>query len=223
MALEQPSCLQQLSNGLATISAQVLPTLVQVRAGARGIGAGTIVRSTGLIVTNAHVIAGLGEEWGRHQTTGRKSTVAVRLADGREAVAQVVAVQVENDLAALQIDLPDLVAIPFAEKRQLLPGTVVLALGFPWGVTGGVTSGIVIDMGVGEPALAAAGHDWLAASLHLRPGHSGGPMVDALGRLVGINTLMTGPDVGVAVPVHLVAAFLQTIDETQVAAPIVML
>jgi S1-C subfamily serine protease len=223
VALKQPSFLQQLSNGLATVSTQVLPTLVQVRAGARGIGAGTIVRSTGLIVTNAHVIAGRSAERGRRRINGGNPTVAVRLADGREAVAQVVAVQAEYDLAALQIDLPDLVAIPFAEKRQLLPGTVVLALGFPWGVTGGVTSGIVIDMGGGEPALAAAGHDWLAASLHLRPGHSGGPMVDALGRLVGINTLMTGPDVGVAVPVHLVTAFLQTIDEAQLAAPIVML
>lgn len=205
--------LQQLSNDLATVNERALQSLVQVRAGRRGIGAGTVVRSDGeaggLIVTNAHVVA--GHRGGR--TRGQDERVDVRLADGRDALARVVAIDEAHDLAALYVDLPGLVPIPFAQKRQLVPGTMVMALGFPWGVSGGLTSGIVIDMGAGEPALAAAGHDWLAASLHLRPGHSGGPMVDTSGQLVGINTLMTGPDVGIAVPVHLVAQFLATIDE----------
>ncbi len=51
--------------------------------------------------------------------------------------------------------------------------------------------------------------EWLALSLHLRPGHSGGPVVDATGRLVGLNTVMVGPDVGLAVPVHVAKAFLK--------------
>ena len=49
----------------------------------------------------------------------------------------------------------------------------------------------------------------LAVSLHLRPGYSGGPLLDAEGRLVGINTMMTGPDIGMAVPVHVVKRFLR--------------
>ena len=204
--------LQQLSNDLAALSQRALQSLVQVRADRRGIGAGTVVRSSGqaggLIVTNAHVVAG---QRGRG-AIDHVASIEVRLADGREGVASIVAIDTEHDLAALHVDLPNLVPIPFAQKSQLVPGTMVMALGFPWGVSGGLTSGIVIDMGAGEPALAAAGHDWLAASLHLRPGHSGGPMVDTSGQLVGINTLMTGPDVGIAVPVHLVAQFLATID-----------
>ncbi len=211
--------LQQLSHDLAGVSERAFQSLVQVRAGRRGIGAGTVVRSDGLIVTNAHVVAGHGAR----RAKGQAAPVDLRFADGRNVIARVVAIDEEHDLAALQADLRDLVPIRFAEKSQLLPGTMVMALGFPWGVSGGVTSGIVIDMGAGEPALAAAGHDWLAASLHLRPGHSGGPMVDTSGQLVGINTLMTGPDVGIAVPVHLVAHFLETLDERQRAAQIVML
>jgi len=202
--------LQRLSNELATVSTRALQSLVQVQVGRRGVGAGTVVRSDGLIVTNAHVLA------------GEKRHVDVQLADGRATVARVVAVDHKDDLAALHVDLPNLIPLPFAEKHQLLPGTLVMALGFPWGIAGGVTSGIVIDLGAGEPALAAAGHDWLAASLHLRPGHSGGPMVDASGRLVGINTLMTGPDVGVAVPIHLVKRFLKTVAEERSMPQIVV-
>jgi S1-C subfamily serine protease len=53
------------------------------------------------------------------------------------------------------------------------------------------------------------GREWIAVSLHLRPGHSGGPLVDVQGRLVGINTMMAGPEVGLAVPVHVVKTFLR--------------
>ncbi len=223
MAPEINPFLQQLSSDLATVSERALQSLVQVRADRRGIGAGTVVRASdgqsgALIVTNAHVVAGYR---GGH-ARGQDARVDVRLADGRDVAARVVAIDEAHDLAALHVDLPGLVPIPFAEKHQLVPGTIVMAMGFPWGVSGGLTSGIVIDMGAGEPALAAAGHDWLAASLHLRPGHSGGPMVDTSGQLVGINTLMTGPDVGIAVPVHLVTQFLATVDERSFVSPIVM-
>ncbi len=89
------------------------------------------------------------------------------------------------------------------------PGDVVLALGFPWGVMGGATTGIVIGAGAALPELGGSGREWIAASLHLRPGHSGGPMVDAAGRHAGISTMMNGPDVGVAIPAHVAAAFLK--------------
>ncbi len=51
--------------------------------------------------------------------------------------------------------------------------------------------------------------EWIAVSLELRPGHSGGPLVDVQGRLVGVNTMMAGPEVGMAVPVHVVKEFLR--------------
>jgi len=59
------------------------------------------------------------------------------------------------------------------------------------------------------PERSQFGREWLAVGLHYRPGHSGGPLVDSAGRLVGINTVMLGPDVGLAVPVHEVKAFLK--------------
>ena len=59
------------------------------------------------------------------------------------------------------------------------------------------------------PELTGTQRDWLMVSLVLRPGNSGGPLVDAAGRLLGVNTIMTGPAVGGAVPVHVVRQFLQ--------------
>jgi S1-C subfamily serine protease len=95
------------------------------------------------------------------------------------------------------------------DSRKLRAGDLVLALGFPWGVNGGATTGVVIGVGPGLPELDASGREWIVASLHLRPGHSGGPLVNSQGRLVGVNTLMNGPDVGVAVPVHVAVEFLK--------------
>ncbi len=72
---------------------------------------------------------------------------------------------------------------------------------------GAVTSGVgdqLPEMGQMQP-----GREWIALSLHMRPGHSGGPVVDSEGKLVGINTMITGPDVGFAIPVHIVKAFLK--------------
>jgi len=211
------STLQQLSGDLAVVSDRVWPSLVQVRNGERGMGAGTIVRSDGLIVTNAHVVDGVKEEQHKHGS----GQIAIRLMDGREAPAQLVAIDGEHDLAALAVDLPDLTPITFAKDNALRAGTVVMALGFPWGVAGGATSGVLIEGASAEVTELAATDEratsqrWLAASLHLRPGHSGGPMVNALGELVGINTLMSGPDVGVAIPVEIVARFLEEIDPTR--------
>ena len=59
------------------------------------------------------------------------------------------------------------------------------------------------------PEMSLPRREWIAVSLHLRPGHSGGPLVDAHGQLVGVNTMMAGPEVGLAVPVHVVKTFLR--------------
>jgi S1-C subfamily serine protease len=83
-----------------------------------------------------------------------------------------------------------------------------MALGHPWGVQGAATSGIVIGKGTNLPEMPP-GRDWIALSLHLRPGHSGGPLLNADGALIGINTMITGPDVGFAIPVDTVKFFLR--------------
>jgi S1-C subfamily serine protease len=76
-------------------------------------------------------------------------------------------------------------------------------------VPGAITAGVVIGLG---PASAEAGpseREFVLVSLHLRPGHSGGSLVDTAGRLVGINMMINGPDIGVAVPVNEVKLFLR--------------
>jgi len=196
------TALQALSSGLATVSDRVLHSLVQIRNRHRGMGAGVIWQRDGLIITNAHVVDG---------PPGQQPGITVLFADGQTLPAQVVAVDRELDLAALQVAKHDLTPIPLGDSRQLVSGDLVLAFGYPGGVTGGATAGVVIGVGAALPELAASRREWIAASLHLRPGHSGGPMVDSQARLVGINTMMNGPDVGVAIPVHVVQQFLQGI------------
>jgi len=198
-----PNVLQQINEDAARLSARVLESLVQINNGQRGIGAGAIWRSDGLIVTNAHVILG------RHGQVSNSLSVTLR--NGQDYPAHLVAYDTERDLAALQIDAQQLPTVEVGDSRSLRSGDLVLALGFPWGIKGGATTGVVIGSGSLLPELGDNRHEWIAASLHLRPGHSGGPMVDSQGRVVGINTLMNGPEVGVAIPAHVAQEFLETV------------
>ncbi len=189
--------LKQLNDDLSDVVIAVRRSLVQVMDGHGGAGAGTIWHEDGLIVTNAHVIARGGE-------------IRVGLPDGRVFPAAVLARDSERDLAALSIDAHHLPTIEPGDSRQVYAGQWVMALGHPWGIHDAVTGGVVIGSGSDLIELqSATGREWVAVALHLRPGHSGGPLVDTAGRLIGINTLMTGPDVGAAVPVNTVRQFLQ--------------
>ncbi len=185
---------QELDGEMASVVEKVRGSLVEIRNGHRGAGAGTIWHPAGLILTNAHVV-------GRH-------VPRVTLPDGRELPGRILARDDQLDVAALAVDASGLPAIELGDSRRLRPGQMVLAIGHPWGVEGAVTSGVVIDVGV-PLEMAALGRELVQVDLHLRPGYSGGPLVDAAGRLVGINTMMSGPDVGLAVPVHVVKEFLK--------------
>jgi len=185
---------QQLNDELSATVAQVRSSLVQIRNGRGGAGAGTIWHPDGLIVTNAHVI--------QHYRQPE-----VSLPEGRTLPARLLAEDAGRDLAALAVEAAGLPTIELGSSQQLRPGQWVIALGQPWGVLGAVTAGVVIDMG--PPPELATRSELIQVGLHLRPGHSGGPLVDIDGRLVGINTMIAGPDVGLAVPVHVVKDFLR--------------
>jgi serine protease Do len=183
---------------MAGVVGDVRRSLVQVangRNGRSGAGAGTVWHADGLILTNAHVI--------------RRHPIHVILPDGQTLPARVLAHDRDLDLAALGVEVTGLPTIELGNSKCLQPGDWVLALGHPWGVRGAVTAGVVTGVGAGLPDLPRSDHEWIAVSLHLRPGYSGGPLVDAEGRLVGINAMMAGPDVGLAVPVHVVVGFLR--------------
>jgi serine protease Do len=185
--------LQRLNAEIATVVVRVRGSLVQIRSSRRGTGAGIVWRTDGRILTNAHVI--------------RRHSPQVTLTDGRTFPARVLASDTDHDLALLSVDACDLPAIePASDVPQ--PGQWVLALGHPWGVPGAATAGVVIATGV-PPEMARLQRELIQVNLPLRPGHSGGPLVDAYGRLVGLNTMMAGPEVGLAVPLHTIMAFLQ--------------
>lgn len=187
--------LNRLNGDLSQLVKKVRRSLVQISDGDRSIGAGTIWQADGLIITNAHVV---------HR---RVRDLKVGLPDGRTLPARVLAKDKQHDLAALSVEASNLPTIELGDSSGLQPGEMVIAAGHPWGVTGAITAGAVID--VGDPIEMRFAHgELLQVGLHLRPGHSGGPMVDVQGRLVGVNTMINGPDVGLAIPLHAIKRFL---------------
>ncbi len=186
---------QQLNGEMSTVVDSVRRSLVQITNGRGGAGAGTIWHADGLIITNYHVIAG-------------RSSLKVTLPDGRALPARLLASDPDHDLAALSVNVNNLPTIVLGDSKQLQPGQWVLAVGHPWGIPGAVTAGIVINMGL-PPEMFPSGGEFIQVGLHLRPGHSGGPLVDVQGQLIGINTMVAGPSVGLAVPIHVVKTFLR--------------
>ena len=202
MALAISTLLQELDTDMADVVDKVRRSLVQVSTGGRGVGAGTIWHSQGLIVTNAHVV---GRGYRRHAST---QSLRVTLPDGSVRPARLLARNTDLDVAVLMVEADGLSPIELGESTSLRPGQWVVALGHPWGVAGSATGGVIIGSGSDLPEMSPAGNEWIAVGLPLRPGYSGGPLVDARGRLVGLNTMVAGPQVGMAVPVHLVKQFL---------------
>ncbi len=189
-----PAVLDELNNEIARTVNEAERALVHIQSGT-GFGSGTVVHADGLIVTNAHVIGG-----------GVKK---VSLPDGKSVEARVVACDRYYDLAALSASATGLAPIALGDSDQLKSGQFVFAVGNPWGVPGAVTAGVYIGKRRELRRDGGPEREWLAASIHVRPGHSGGPLVDADGRLIGINTMMAGLDVGLAVPVSAVKRFLK--------------
>lgn len=196
--------LQQLSDEMADTTAAVTQAVVQIQDRQGGVGSGTIWNADGLIITNAHVVLR------GHHHMRVSHDLSVLLPDGRTRSARVVAVDEENDLAALQVDVSSLPVVTIGDSASLRPGQWVMAIGHPWGVRNALTAGVIIGTGDDMPEIHT-GREWIALDLQLRPGHSGGPLVDVEGRVVGINTMISGPEVGFAIPVDKVKAFLQQV------------
>jgi serine protease Do len=179
--------LADLADSSAALAEKARASLVTILHRGHGIGSG-ILWAPGWVVTNAHV--------------ARTNRLSVRRGSGEPLTAKVRAHDGDLDLAVIEIDDGGAPPAGIGDSTALRPGEWVFAVGNPWGVPGGVTGGVVID--------PAAGRDgaWLALDLHLRPGHSGGAVVNVHGDVVGVNTMMNGPDVGLAIASSTVKAFL---------------
>ena len=160
------------------------------------LGSGVIVRESGIIVTNAHVVKGADE-------------LRIVLNDRREFDAKVIAQDEEIDLAVLEIDTKGerLPTLSIDKSSDLEIGDIVLAIGNPFGVGQTVTSGIVSALGRTNVTNASS---FIQTDAAVNPGNSGGALVDLNGNLIGVNTAIFSRSggsngIGFAIPGVLVA------------------
>ena len=175
------------ANGLAEM---LRHSVVEVRSGDTGSGTGIIWGGAGLVVTNAHCV----NRGGRLQVD----------ADGKWRDAQALAYHPHHDLALLAAPSVSGPLFVLRDADSLRPGELVFAHGHPLGVRDALAMGV----------LHAVTRDrsksprWIVADVRLAPGNSGGPLVDADGRLIGINSMVVN-GLGVAVPASLVQRFVE--------------
>jgi serine protease Do len=181
-----------MARAFGEIAERLRRSTVEVRLrGADAGGSGVIATADGQIVTNAHVARGEG--------------ATIRLWDGRELPATLLARDTRRDLATLKVESGGLPAATFGDSNALRVGELVMAIGNPLGFIGALTTGVVHALG----SLAGFGRQsWVLADVRLAPGNSGGPLADAFGRVIGINTMIVN-GLGAAVPGNAVTAFLR--------------
>ena len=229
-----------ISEGLADLADKVRASVVQVHAGNRGIGSG-IVWNVGApnasgeteatIITNAHVVM-----------AARGSTLMVQpIGSNEELAATLTAVDPSRDLAALKVTGKNFTAAEIGDSAALRVGELVIAVGNPWGRVGAMVAGVVaarapVDLEEeakhADPIAPEGSREetprrgrWrgrrletevIQADIRLYPGNSGGPLADAQGRVVGVNSMVVG-GLGFAIPSRAVRQFLaETQRNTQV-------
>lgn len=159
-------------------------SVVQVRSGGRGIGAGVVWPGDGLVLTNHHVISG----------RRFRGNVRVALHDGRTLDADVVKSGRSLDLAMLRLegDPGDLPAAPVGDSEALRVGELVYAIGHPWGRVGAVSAGVVGGVGEFRGPGRGSSTRYVSSDVALAPGNSGGPLLNAKGEVVAINAMIFG-------------------------------
>ena len=174
---------------IAALAEQLRRVTVEVTDGSQLLGSG-VLWPAGYVVTNAHVV--------------RRPEASLRLVDGRCVRARVLARDRDADLVLLGVPGTGLPAATLAEPESVRIGSFVAAVGHPLGVRGALSTGSVCAIG----PIERNGRPWIQADLHLAPGNSGGPLADAAGCIVGVNSRAAGP-LALAVPMSVVARFVQ--------------
>ncbi len=158
-----------------------------------GLGSGVIISQDGYILTNNHVVEDA-------------DNIRVALNDGREFTAKVIGRDPKTDIAVVKIDATNLPFMTTADSDKAQVGDICLAIGNPFGIGQTVTMGIVSATGRG--GLGTDYEDFIQTDAAINPGNSGGALVDAEGRLIGINTAILSRSggyqgIGFAVPINL--------------------
>ena len=169
----------------------------------KNLGSGVVVSKDGYIITNNHVV-------------DRADEVRVSLFDSKkEYVAKLVGKDPKTDIAVLKIEALNLTPVLLGDSDQLQVGDVVLAIGNPFGIGQTVTMGIISALGRNDLNIEHY-EDFIQTDAAINPGNSGGALVDADGRLIGINTAIFSQSggnqgIGFAVPVNLARNIMERI------------
>jgi serine protease Do len=192
MALDVLAGAPVVSDALAELSREVARSVVLVRGSRGSAGSGVIWDQPGLVITNHHVV--------------HSSQAELVIAGGRRLRARVIRRAPALDLAALAVEEDGLTPAAVGDSDALRVGDLVVAVGNPMGERNAPSLGIV----------ASKPDDVLRLSITLRPGNSGGALVNARGEVVGIPHLVAGSGVAMAVSSRTVARFLAgRVDETE--------
>lgn len=215
-ATASPAVVQILATGYGQREAPDSEELLRLQ---KSTGSGVILDPAGLILTNAHVVAGAA----RLQVLLALPAVSgapersVLKPRGKLVEASVLGIDRETDLAVLSVDEPGLSALPFGDSEEVRPGQLVLALGSPLGlsntVTMGVVSAVARQLRPEDPVI------YLQTDAAINPGNSGGPLLDTAGRVVGINTMILSQSggsegVGLAIPSNIARTVYEQIRAT---------
>ncbi len=190
-AVSASQLLESLSDAIVQVAEKVSASVVRVGSGRRFGGTGVVWSSDGYVVTANHVV-------------GRLSEVEVGLRDGRSIKAKVVGHDQYSDVALLKIEEDKLTPIEAGDSEGVRAGQFVLALANPFGEQPSVTSGIITS-----PKRTIRGwwgrlmENVIVTDAPLNPGYSGGPLVDAAGRMIGLNAAYVYSR-GIAVPISAV-------------------
>jgi len=173
-----------------------------------GLGSGVIISPDGYILTNNHVVEGADE-------------LKVTLTDDRDYTAKVIGADPKTDIAVIKIDATGLPTVVLSDSDKLRVGDVVFAIGNPLALGQTVTMGIVSAKGrsVGILQNVRGYEDFIQTDAAINMGNSGGALVDAKGRLVGINSAIISTSsgnigIGLAVPINLAAAIMNSLIAT---------
>ena len=168
-----------------------------VRVHGRGpAGAGGVAWRPDAVVTNHHVVGGADRD------------LRVVSADGRARPARVLATSRRLDLALLAVPGADLVPARLGRSARLRIGELVFAVGHPWGQPWVVTAGVVSGLGAFNLPGRGRSESYIRSDVRLAPGNSGGPLLDARGAVVGLNAMVVGGDLAVAIPSDVVRRWL---------------
>lgn len=174
-------------------------------------GSGVILRADGYIVTNYHVITGAARDG-----------IEVELKDGRRLPAEIVGTDSRTDLSVLRVGAQDLPAAELGDSDAVKVGQMVFALGAPMELPYTLTFGVVSAVGRSNLTRTTVYENYIQTDAAINPGNSGGPLADIEGRVIGINTLISGlhRGLGFAIPINMVKDVAgQLITKGQVERP----